>query len=174
MYIGLFLRTYLYEDAFDMQMISPVLAYLAMQLFLSAIAYMIITWIGSIFVEAEIPRLGNEKLLNGLKEGVFIIEEDSSIIQFQNHAAKRFISEFSANFSISMVEERDIFEKNQKKFALVDTAAIFNHDTNFDYDTVAQKVHSISNYISMNEIITNHLGSKYDQGVTKVYKLRND
>ena len=150
-------------------MISLVLTYLAMQLFTTAIACMIITWIGFIFVEAELPRLGNEKLLNGLKEGVFIIEEESSIIQFQNHAAKRFISEFSESFGISMVEEKDIFEKNQEKFALVDTAAIFNHDTNFDYDTVAQKVHSISNYISMNEIITN-----YEEGVTKVYKVRND
>ena len=34
--------------------------------------YALTTWIGDKFVAAELPRHGNEKLLNGLKESVFI------------------------------------------------------------------------------------------------------
>ena len=82
LYIGLFLRKYLYEDKLDSEHVISTLGYLVMQQFLLGVAYMTITYFGYVFVFAELPRLGNEKLLNGLKEGVFIIEEDSSIIKF--------------------------------------------------------------------------------------------
>ena len=52
------------------------------QLVNSALVHMIITWIGSKFVTSELPRVGNEKLLNGLQEGVFIIEEETSHVLF--------------------------------------------------------------------------------------------
>ena len=49
---------------------------------MNAFANMIFTWIGSIYVAAELRRQGNEKLLNGLKEGILILEEDTSVIKF--------------------------------------------------------------------------------------------
>ena len=48
----------------------------------AAMIHMIFTWIGSKFVMSELPRVGNEKLLNGLSEGVFIIEEETSHVLF--------------------------------------------------------------------------------------------
>ena len=44
--------------------------------------HMIITWVGSKFIMSELPRIGNEKLLNSLQEGVFIIEEETSHVLF--------------------------------------------------------------------------------------------
>lgn len=49
---------------------------------MSAFANVIMAWFGSIFVAAELPRQGHEKLLNGLKEGILIITEESSIVKF--------------------------------------------------------------------------------------------
>jgi len=40
-------------------------------------------------VNTEILRQGNEQLLNNLKEGVVIIEEESGIVSFVNNAAKK-------------------------------------------------------------------------------------
>ena len=49
-----------------------------------------VSWLASIYVKSELPRIGNETLLNDLKEGVFIIEEETSLVLFQNTKAKRF------------------------------------------------------------------------------------
>ena len=40
------------------------------------------SWLGQKFVKAEIPRIGNENLLNGLKEGVFVTDEDTNLVLF--------------------------------------------------------------------------------------------
>ena len=53
---------------------------LIVQFFDTAMTHMVVTWMGKTFVKSEVPRVGNEKLLNGLQEGVFIIEEETSII----------------------------------------------------------------------------------------------
>ena len=55
---------------------------IVVQFFDTALIHMIITWVGSKFVMSELPRVGNEKLLNGLQEGVFIIEEETSHVLF--------------------------------------------------------------------------------------------
>ena len=105
---------------------------------------------------------------------MFIIEEDSSIIKFQNQAAKRLTTEFSDNFSISMLDDINVFEKSQERFALVETADIFNHDTGFDFEDIIQKLQSICEYVSMDQIIENHLKNNFKSGSKKVYKLRVD
>lgn len=44
---------------------------------------------GYLYVEAEAPRISNEKLLKDLDEGVFIMEEATGALLFSNDAAKR-------------------------------------------------------------------------------------
>ena len=44
--------------------------------------YVLISWSGAQYVRAEIPRIGNENILNGLKEAVFVVDEDSRYILF--------------------------------------------------------------------------------------------
>ena len=51
--------------------------------------YIILSWIGFTYLEAQLPRKSNEELLNNLKEGVFIVGEENGEINFENTAAKR-------------------------------------------------------------------------------------
>ena len=37
--------------------------------------YLMICWIGHFYVKAEVSRVSNEKLLDNLDEGLFILEE---------------------------------------------------------------------------------------------------
>ena len=109
LYIGIIVRKYIYDDEIDKQLLVTVIGFTLQNMILAIISYMIIMWVGSKYVEAELPRLGNEKLLNGLKEGVFITEEESGIIKFKNKAATRLVSEFKDGFDISMIDERNVF-----------------------------------------------------------------
>ena len=62
---------------------------------------------------AEVPRVGNEKLLNGLQESVFIIEEETSHVLFQNSAASQFNRKMMNNYSMGLMDQNDIFDKSQ-------------------------------------------------------------
>lgn len=62
---------------------NPAFAAPINQLFKMAFRYVVITVIlfhcfvslsGYLYVEAEMPRIGNEKLLNSLEEGIFIVD----------------------------------------------------------------------------------------------------
>ena len=112
---------------------SKSLGWIFSLVILTSWAFVLFSWVGNYFVEAELPRLGNDQLLNNLKEGIVIIEEDSSIIKFMNETAKKLMTEFSDNFSISVLDENNVFEKQQEMFAFVDMADIFDCETNYDY-----------------------------------------
>ena len=51
--------------------------------------HIMISWIGLKFIEAELPRESNERLLNNFKEGVIILNEQKSEILFTNFAARQ-------------------------------------------------------------------------------------
>ena len=112
---------YLYEEELS-DFISEDLRWLISLLIMTICIYMLATWVGNLFVAAELPRQGHEKLLNGLKEGILILEEDSSIIKFHNQAALRLITEYKEKFSITVIGEGKVFEKEKEMFAFVDMA----------------------------------------------------
>ena len=79
--------------------------------------YLIFSLAGSYYVKAEIPRIGNEKLLNGLEEGVFVIDENSQSVLFRNSSAKHLNKRLSTwkNFvSTSVDDSVDMFDRNTK------------------------------------------------------------
>ena len=59
------------------------------------------------YVKAELPRESNERLLNNLKEGVFILHEDKNKLLFTNSAAHRIGSSLSHNFEQQIVKAGD-------------------------------------------------------------------
>ena len=61
-----------------------------------------LNYLGYLYIRAELPRAGNEALLNSLKEGVFIIEETSSTVLFLNNAAKNIRSRLSKHCILSL------------------------------------------------------------------------
>ena len=86
-------------------------------LIIFTVIYLIFSLAGSYYVKAEVPRIGNEKLLNGLKEGVFVIDEDSQSVLFRNSSAKHLNKRLSTwkNFvSTSVDDSVDIFDRNTK------------------------------------------------------------
>ena len=55
-----------------------------------------------IFVESETVRIGNDEILNNLKEGVVILEDKSNQVLFANMAAERqFNVTANASFGLS-------------------------------------------------------------------------
>ena len=46
--------------------------------------------VGLLYVEAEILRSGNDKLLNEMSEGVIIMDQDNGMVLFVNNSAKSF------------------------------------------------------------------------------------
>lgn len=64
---------------------------------------LLIQTLGYLYVEAEIMRKGNEVILNNLKEGVIIIEEETNQVTFVNEkAAKVFMVQPDEEFKISL------------------------------------------------------------------------
>ena len=71
-------------------MISESIGGVAFQ-FLNLLAmHIVINVVGLLFVEAEILRAGDAQLLNDLKEGVIIMDQESGLVLFVNKAAKKF------------------------------------------------------------------------------------
>lgn len=66
------------------------------------IIYLLISWIGEIYVKSEVQRANNEQILDNLDDGLFIIEEQSGELVFSNKEAKRF------NFDL----DQKVFHKN--------------------------------------------------------------
>ena len=46
--------------------------------------YLGISWVGIKFLGSELPREGNEQLLEDLKDGVFIVEEETDKVRYHN------------------------------------------------------------------------------------------
>ena len=112
----------------------------------------IFSWLGFIFLDAEILRGGNEQLLNNLDESVVILEENSQVVLFVNDAAKN-ISKKQDKQNISI----ELFESLGDKMAAFDsTTKLFAHieptifkDQHVDSHTTIRKIKSLRRYQSI-------------------------
>ena len=119
----------------------------------------IITKVGFLFIEAEVLRKGNEQLLDGLEEGVIIVEEQSKDILFYNTAAalawlgkqcdksERILATYVKPELKAMAQKID-----EERFAKIDKSMFVA--TNADTGLVIKKLQKSNQYISMQEIIT--------------------
>ena len=62
-------------------------------------------WIGFTYLEAEMPRIDNEHILDNMKGGVIIFEEKSHATQFANQAVKLIDTELQSVYKFSMTSE---------------------------------------------------------------------
>ena len=84
---------------------------------ISAIIYLIFSLAGSYYVKAEVPRIGNEKLLDGLKEAVYVIDEGSQSTLFRNSSAKQLNKRLSSwkNIMNTRIDDSvDVFDRSTK------------------------------------------------------------
>ena len=84
-----FVRSLIYQDVGFPKLIAQFFMATIMMTFYFTAIHMMQTWIGFQYVEAELPRESNERLLNNMQEGVFIVSEDNKEVLFQNTAANR-------------------------------------------------------------------------------------
>ena len=87
--------------------ILPTLFHMACVLSMQAVTYLFINWIGLTYLEAEMPRIDNEHILDQMKEGVIITEEKSYETCFSNQAFRSIEAEVQheCNFSITTQEK---------------------------------------------------------------------
>lgn len=69
-------------------------------------------WFGQIYVKTEVLAVGNEQLLNNLKEGVIILDSKNDHVRFVNEVARQF--NIKANyeaFSMTFADQQINFGK---------------------------------------------------------------
>lgn len=105
-YISLLVPKYIYMETLSENLLSAVF-HTGYGMTICAILYLCFSVFGSYYVKAEIPRIGNENLLNGLKEGVYVIDEDSQSVLFRNSSAKHLNKRISTwkNFVTTQVDD---------------------------------------------------------------------
>ena len=69
-----------------------------------------------IFVESEIVRIGNDQILNNLKEGVVILDKTSENVLFVNTAAKQFSVKANESFNMSVAGAAEKIDINAMCF----------------------------------------------------------
>jgi hypothetical protein len=117
--------------------------------------HIIIYHIGMKFIEVEILNIGNEELLNSLKEGVIILDEGTGLVRFLNKAAKVFKVELEKSFTMQMSHNDDPeIDQSSKQFALFDKA-IFETSTESVY--TLRSIHELDHYISLDQIINDQV-----------------
>jgi len=119
------------------------------------------------YAEAEILREGNEKLLNNLKEGVVIIEENSRLVTFVNKAAKRFKIQLNRNFSIALGKDDVESSAHFRQFARFDMDLIKN---GLESTEVIQKIIALTDYKSLDEVIEEQIACQ-DPDEKFIYKI---
>ena len=90
LYVGIVVRHYVFGDEIESKIIISTIYSVLSTFGVCVWTRFFLNWLGCVYVKSELPRIGNETLLNDLKEGVFIIEEETSLVLFQNTKAKRF------------------------------------------------------------------------------------
>ena len=134
-YIGFFVRHVIYNDPLG-ERFALILNFIFGMLYQTGLGYLLISWTGHMYVKAEVPRVGNENILNGLKDAVFVVDEDSRSVLFQNLAASNFNhqSQLSLQDNLSGIpEEKEIFDMNEVKFApfqmsMIEASTLKNYD----------------------------------------------
>ena len=69
-------------------------------------------------MESEILRKGNGEVLDDIKEGIFIMDEDELVVVFQNEQAKKFEMQMNEGFSLREPDTYLSKEIGGKRFSL--------------------------------------------------------
>ena len=113
LYVMCGVRQFIYEDDFTPKMIIGPVMYIIQMLLYCIGLHILFEAFGHYYVNSEMPRLGNEKLLNGLKEGVFIIDKKEDTLLFQNDSAKTLTKRMLNESGINLFGEKDSVMKSK-------------------------------------------------------------
>ena len=125
LYYHFIVKCYIYDMPLDSQLISVAVVGILNLLISSCLLSLFLKWVGTQFVEAETRSMGNEALLNNLKEGILITDEQHSGDTFINMAAKRLLVTSQSGLVMNPVANSDTFDKSRKHFCQID-ASVFD------------------------------------------------
>ena len=72
----------------------------------TAFIHIFLSLFGYTFVSSEASRVANEKLLNNLDQGVFIMDQNDGSVLFLNRAAKTLNTKLKSNCSQSILDKK--------------------------------------------------------------------
>ena len=142
-----------YEETITAGTVGMTIAAMVWQFGNLFLCHLIINSVGMLFVEADILRSGNEHLLNNLKEGVIIMDQETGMVKFANTAAKKqFKIRKNRTFAISLDsgENDHVVNKEEKLFALVDMKIFEEKDESSE---IIKAITDINDYKSIDSII---------------------
>ena len=91
-------------------------------MYYSLCVHVMLSWIGFQYVGAELPRESNERLLNNLQEGLFIVSEDNKEVLFQNSAASRIKTNLESECVMNLTSDKNVFDLEQNNYRQIDMA----------------------------------------------------
>ena len=140
--------------------------------FSAAILYYMSSWVGTLFVQSELPRESNERLLNDLKEGLFIIDEQDSQIIFRNKAAKRINDQLETECDVTLISDRNMFNRAIHQFWPIDPKEMLNSD---DIDKKFKEIvlQESNDCFTIDQIIAKSISEHGKKSVYRVMKLEN-
>ena len=117
-----------------------------------------LNWFGYLYLRAELPRKGNEMLLENLQEGVFIFEEESTDLLFQNSAGKQINKRFQTDYGFSVAKKGDrrdniVINKLQEQFEPVDRKKLYS----LDFPSAVEYLNESEEKKSLDTIISDQL-----------------
>lgn len=145
-------RHLIYEDPFDQQLLFGYFFSAVWLVFHCVIIDMVINTGGHMFLESEMPRIDNNKLLDDMKEAVYIVDEEEGVIHFQNRKANALTQQLSSDTQASIFDKNNQFDFSRKSFAVIDKKVL--KEKQKETDALAfEKVLASKKNVSMKEII---------------------
>ena len=145
-------RHLIYEDPVNQKMLIPYVVSAIWLTFHIVIVQLLVTNIGRVFVEAEIPRIDNKKLLDDMKEAVYIVDEKIGSVHFQNRTANKLTVQLTNDTQVSLLDNDNQFDFSRESFAIIDKKDFKAKKKEADAETV-EKVLASEDYVSMGDII---------------------
>ena len=81
------------------------------------LCHIFITKIGFMYVNSEVSQLNDQALFDVLEEKIFVLDQDSKKVLWQNQAAKQPLNNDS--FSVSLNAQGLLFESKDQTYAIV-------------------------------------------------------
>lgn len=84
------------------------------------VLHLLMVNIGRVFVDAEVPRIDNKKLLDDMKEAVYIVDEKLGSVHFQNRTANKLTVQLTNDTKLSLLDNDNQFDFSRESFATID------------------------------------------------------
>ena len=105
---------FIYDEPISQKMLIPFFFNFLCLCFYSISVFAAISWCGELYLKLDIFNLKDNSLLENLKEGVYILDENTKFVLFQNKMAKKYNVLLQQSFSARELKESDVLDISRK------------------------------------------------------------